>query len=167
MRCVAPNSLHENPNSKAALFAVGAALLSFIPFADGLKAGRKAGKEAAEEAAQKTVGRTDPFRDKIDELVASSKPSQRDLGNRPTRPTEVPIGTITKSNSPIWKDMEPFRGQTKSNGLSGKKRQYYEWDHTHNDIEVYDNAGRHLGSMDPTTGQMIKPAVKGRTIDLE
>ena len=29
-----------------------------------------------------------------------------------------------------------------------------EWDHTHNDIEVYDNKGRHLGSMDPTTDQM-------------
>ena len=82
-------------------------------------------------------------------------------------PLEAPGGAITKSNSPVWKDLDPYRGQTKTNGLSGKKKQYYEWDHTHNDIEVYDSAGRHLGSMDPTTGQMIKPPVKGRTIDLD
>lgn len=41
-----------------------------------------------------------------------------------------------------------------------------EWDHTHNDIEVYDNKGRHLGSMDPTTGKMYKPPVPGRTINI-
>jgi hypothetical protein len=26
--------------------------------------------------------------------------------------------------------------------------------------------GKHLGSMDPVTGEMIKPAVPGRTIDV-
>jgi hypothetical protein len=36
------------------------------------------------------------------------------------------------------------------------------WDHTHNDIEVFDKRGRHLGSMDPTTGEMYKPPVAGR-----
>ncbi len=33
-----------------------------------------------------------------------------------------------------------------------------------NDIEVYDRGGRHLGSMNPVTGEMYKPAVKGREI---
>ena len=41
-----------------------------------------------------------------------------------------------------------------------------EWDHTHGDIEVYDKRGRHLGSMDPVTGNMSKPAVPGRKIEL-
>ena len=35
-----------------------------------------------------------------------------------------------------------------------------------NDIEVYDKNGKHLGSMDPTTGEMYKPAVPGRTITI-
>ncbi len=48
----------------------------------------------------------------------------------------------------------------------GKKRKYYEWDHTHNDIEVYNFRGIHLGSMNPQSGKMYKPAVDGRTIDL-
>ena len=42
----------------------------------------------------------------------------------------------------------------------------YEWDHAHNDIEVYDSNGKHLGSMDPITGEMYKPAVKGRKIEV-
>jgi hypothetical protein len=47
---------------------------------------------------------------------------------------------------------------------SGSQKRYYEWDYTHNDIEVYDKNGKHLGSMDPTTGEMYKPAVDGRSI---
>ena len=41
---------------------------------------------------------------------------------------------------------------------------YYDWDWTHNDIEVYDRNGKHLGSMDPVTGIIYKDAVKGRTL---
>jgi len=40
----------------------------------------------------------------------------------------------------------------------------YEWDHLHNDIEKYSRTGRHLGTIDPTTGDLIKGAVRGRTI---
>ena len=35
-----------------------------------------------------------------------------------------------------------------------------------NDIEVYDKNGKDLGSMNPTTGEMYKPAVQGRTITI-
>ena len=73
---------------------------------------------------------------------------------------------ISKSNSPIWQRLKGFRRGTKSNGKTGKDREYYEWDHTHNDIEVYNHKGRHSGSMDPTTGEIIKPAVPGRGIKL-
>ena len=71
-----------------------------------------------------------------------------------------------KSKSSIWKGLQPWRGKTKTNGVSGKGRRYYEWDHTHGEIEVYDSSGRHLGAMDPETGAMTKPAVPGRGIDL-
>lgn len=66
--------------------------------------------------------------------------------------------------SPIWKNFTPYRSGTKTNGLTGKARRLYEWDYTHNDIEVYNGRGRHLGSMNPLTGEMYKPAVTGRTI---
>lgn len=47
-----------------------------------------------------------------------------------------------------------------------RNTRYYEWDNLHNEIEVFNKQGRHLGAMDPTTGEMIKDAVPGRTIDI-
>ncbi|MEG0856827.1 MAG: colicin E3/pyocin S6 family cytotoxin [Terrisporobacter sp.] len=70
-----------------------------------------------------------------------------------------------KQTSGVWRKLENYRGKTKSSG-KGKKRRFYEWDNTHNDIEVYDKNGKHLGSMDPNTGEMYKPAVKGREIEI-
>ncbi|MGH7134401.1 MAG: colicin E3/pyocin S6 family cytotoxin [Pirellulales bacterium] len=72
-----------------------------------------------------------------------------------------------KQNSGIWRKLKRFRGQTKTNGLSGKDRRYYEWDHTHDDIEVYNSRGEHLGSMHPMTGEMYKPPVEGRRINID
>ena len=73
-----------------------------------------------------------------------------------------------KSDSPVWNgdELKPDRDGRKNNGQKGKKKEFYEWDHTHNDIEVYDSKGKHKGSMDPRTGDMYKPPVPGRTIDL-
>ncbi len=81
--------------------------------------------------------------------------------------TSITVDVVTSSvkNLP-WEDLQPFRGKTKTNGETGKNRRYYEWDYTHGDVEVYDRRGRHLGSMDPETGEMTKPAVAGRKIDL-
>jgi hypothetical protein len=64
----------------------------------------------------------------------------------------------------FWKRLKSFRGKTKTNGLSGSARRYFEWDYTHGDVEVYDSMGRHLGSADPETGLMTKPPVPGRKI---
>ena len=41
----------------------------------------------------------------------------------------------------------------------------YFWAFTHGDIEVYNSRGKHLGSMDPNSGEMYKPAVEGRVLD--
>ena len=87
------------------------------------------------------------------------------FGKAPEVPKEIPVA-ITKANSPVWQRFQAFRGQTKTNGLGGRRRQYYEWDFTHGDIEVYDSRGFHLGTMDAVTGEMIKDAVDGRTITL-
>jgi len=68
---------------------------------------------------------------------------------------------IAPGESPIWQSFRGHAGRTKTDG-----NQYYEWDFTHSDIEVYNARGEHLGSMDPLTGAMIKSARKGRTIDI-
>ncbi|MGH7111919.1 MAG: colicin E3/pyocin S6 family cytotoxin [Stellaceae bacterium] len=47
----------------------------------------------------------------------------------------------------------------------GGKR-LYTWDALHGEVEVFNGWGRRLGSMDPIIGEMIKPAVPGRTIDV-
>jgi Cytotoxic len=52
----------------------------------------------------------------------------------------------------------------KSKAINNSNNFSYEWDHTHNDIEVYDSKGRHLGSKDPLTSEMYKGPVKGRKI---
>lgn len=70
------------------------------------------------------------------------------------------IPKVSKPESPVWKNLKPHKGKTKTDG-----DRLYEWDHENGDIEVYDRAtGKHLGSMGPTSGNMYKPAVPGRKI---
>jgi hypothetical protein len=75
--------------------------------------------------------------------------------------THSRAGTVSKADSHVWKKLKSARGKTKTDG-----ERFYEWDHTHGDIEVYDRRGLHLGSMDPSTGAMSKPSVPGRKINL-
>jgi hypothetical protein len=72
---------------------------------------------------------------------------------------------MDKADSPIWNSLLPWRGNIRTDG-KGKKRRFFKWDYTHNDIEVYNSRGEHLGSMDPLSGEMTKPPVPGRTTPL-
>ena len=74
-------------------------------------------------------------------------------------------GCLGPADSPVWGGLDTFKGKVRSNGLNGKKREYSTWDYTHNDIEVYNSRGVHLGSRDPISGEMYKPPVKGRTLE--
>lgn len=71
----------------------------------------------------------------------------------------------SKQESPVWGNLSNAGNGRKTSG-QGSDRRYYEWDYTHGDIEVYDRRGRHLGSMNPSTGEMYKPPVPGRKVDL-
>lgn len=68
-------------------------------------------------------------------------------------------------NSGFIKDLEYL-------GIPAGRRRYrsrdriYEWDSLHGELEVYNNRGRHLGVVDAETGEMFKPAVRGRRIDV-
>jgi hypothetical protein len=72
-------------------------------------------------------------------------------------------GSFARGEEPFWEGLKPYRDGIRTNGESGKQRRFYERDRTHGDLEVYDREGRHLGSVDPKTGEQTKPAVPGRT----
>lgn len=43
---------------------------------------------------------------------------------------------------------------------------YFSWDSLHGEIECFNKRGRHLGAMNAVTGEFIKPADHGRTLDV-
>ena len=107
------------------------------------------------------------FSGDLDELNRCKETAEKEKQNSETnKKSETQKKSPTKGESKIWRDLDNVKGQDRKTSGTGKNKRYYEWDHTHNDIEVYDKKGRHLGSMDPTTGEMYKPAVPGRTIDI-
>lgn len=75
------------------------------------------------------------------------------------RQTNVP-----KAESPIWKELKPYKGSVKTNGEAGSKKRYFEWDYEKNEIEMYNHRHQHLGSLDPKTGKVYGSAVPGRTL---
>jgi len=77
------------------------------------------------------------------------------------------VFNIMKQESKVWKQLGNITGKDRKYSGIGKKKRYYEWDHTHNDIEVYDHKGRHLGSMDPLNADIYKGPVKGRRITID
>ena len=98
-----------------------------------------------------------------DTIAAATK---QPIAKEPEPVKQEPVKVRGPSESKVWKDLEPYRGPIKQNG-EGKSKRFYKWDYTHNDIEVYDRKGRHLGSMEPTTGELYKPEVQGRDIGKE
>jgi len=72
---------------------------------------------------------------------------------------------VEKQDSKMWKSFDNVKNSKLKTSGKGSKKLYYDWDYTHNDIEVYDKDGNHLGSMDPVTGEMYKPS-KGYTINV-
>jgi hypothetical protein len=47
----------------------------------------------------------------------------------------------------------------------GRKR-LYTWDSLHGEVEVFNGRGKHLGVIHAVTGQWIKDAVPGRSINV-
>ena len=79
------------------------------------------------------------------------------------------------TGAPAWSQTNPdseFLGQVRASGTfmaSGvgeirRAAMLYTWDVLHGEIEIFNLRGRHLGVADPMTGDLIKPARKGRRI---
>jgi Cytotoxic len=92
------------------------------------------------------------------------KPGKPRPKPKPTRTRAAP--QCTKSNSPVWKSLKPYKGSLRTNGKSGKAQRFYEWDYTHNDIEEFGPAPHyeHLGSRHPSTNKLYKGPVPGRNL---
>jgi hypothetical protein len=68
---------------------------------------------------------------------------------------------VSKTSSPVWKDLKPWRDKIRTNGLSGSKRSYFTWDHTHNHIEKYNHLGKPVDAINPITGGRLFKDVSG------
>lgn len=76
--------------------------------------------------------------------------------------------TRTSKPSPSFLD-----GQKKHAIINGRQvwvsqdgKRYYTHDSLHGEIEVFNRRGRHLGALNAATGEFLKPAVRGRKLDV-
>jgi hypothetical protein len=58
------------------------------------------------------------------------------------------------------------KSKTQRQRWTGAKGQTYEEDTQRGELEKYNNRGRHEGSVDPDTGEIIKGPVKGRSTEM-
>ena len=94
--------------------------------------------------------------------VSASSPAPPPGPNKPNNDRKF---NVRKNESPEWNKLDRVKNSKLRTSGRGSQQRYYDWDYTHNDIEVYDHLGRHLGSMDPVTGEIYKGPV-GRTISV-
>lgn len=135
----------------------------------------KIAKQAAKEA-QKSKDNKDP-EEEDDGLPPffPSKKRNRNNQQQPSQPAQRKINPPSfkqdfKNCPRVKENYEPTNRGTlklKDRGIPLKDkngRDVYEFkcDHSHNDIEMMDKRGNHLGSMDPITLEMYKDAVYGR-----
>ncbi len=74
---------------------------------------------------------------------------------------------VNKAKSKVWKDLQPYRDNIKTNGLKGGDKKYYQWDHLHNEIEMYDSNRKPVDALDPITGKrLFKDVSKHRLLKL-
>jgi hypothetical protein len=69
-------------------------------------------------------------------------------------------------DSPFLDSMERVRRRGAMRWRDPGGEYFYEWDDLHGEVEVYDRRGNHRGVADPVSGEIIKPAIKGRRIDV-
>jgi hypothetical protein len=62
--------------------------------------------------------------------------------------------------------LTPTKAKTQRKRWLGGKGQIYEEDTQHGELEKYNGRGKHKGVVDPDTGEIIKPPVKGRTTEV-
>ena len=62
--------------------------------------------------------------------------------------------------------LTPRKPRSRRRRWTGAKGQIYEEDTLHGELEKYNRRGKHKGSVDPDTGEIIKGPAKGRTTEV-
>ncbi|WP_096303526.1 colicin E3/pyocin S6 family cytotoxin [Jatrophihabitans sp. GAS493] len=93
------------------------------------------------------------------------------LGIRAYAKSQHPIGTewtVTYTPRPRPSFVDDLEKLPRSGPARWRDREdnLYEYDGTHCELEVFNSRGRHIGVADILTGDIIKPARKGRNIDV-
>ncbi len=70
---------------------------------------------------------------------------------------------VPKALSKVWNRLKNYRNGIKRDDDGN----YYRWDYTHGDIEMYDKKSKkEIGSLDPTTGEKYREGETGRKLDI-
>ena len=129
--------------------------------ASSTTSGRITATEALIKGFKETYGLDEEEKNSDAKSSSSSATTGGPMGEDPNDPKKDRKTNCEKSESPVWKEFKPHQGKLKTDG-----DKIYDWDHTHNDIEVYSSRGEHVGTIDPVTGIKIKDAVAGRKINV-
>lgn len=73
--------------------------------------------------------------------------------------TKTEFFKMVKKDYERWRD-NIYKKKSKADGI--EDAEYLEWDYTHNDVEAYSKAKRHIGSINPHTLKLYKPPVHSR-----
>jgi hypothetical protein len=72
---------------------------------------------------------------------------------------------MKRARGPFVDSLTRVKSKTQRRRWTGAKGQIYEEDTQHGELEKYNKRGRHEGSVDPSTGDIIKGPVKGRSTE--
>ena len=73
-------------------------------------------------------------------------------------------GPTPPAEATFWKSLDRYRGRTRRSG-EGRSTRFYQYDRRHGEVEVYNSRREHIGVADARSGDIIKPAVRGRKIE--
>ena len=72
---------------------------------------------------------------------------------------------MKRAKGPFVDTLKKVKPKTLRRRWAGAKGQIYEEDTQHGELEKYNKRGRHEGSVDPKTGEIINGPVRGRTTE--
>jgi hypothetical protein len=72
---------------------------------------------------------------------------------------------MKRAEGPFVDSLKRAKSRTQRRRWTGSKGQIYEEDTQHGELEKSNKRGRHEGSVDPETGELIKGPVKSRTTE--
>jgi Cytotoxic len=73
---------------------------------------------------------------------------------------------MKRATGPFVESLTRAKPKTQRRRWVGAKGQIYEEDTQHGELEKFNRRGRHEGSVDPKTGEIIKGPVKGRSTEI-